>query len=113
MKISFYTVNTNHVKNKMASVEHTTYKNNYDVLHITEAGLGKKLPDTLNGYKAVKHERNAHNRGSIMYIKDYYHDRMVRITDPEDNQIGMEIIHLLLDTFPPSNILGVYQETDK
>ena len=46
-----------------------------------------------------------------MYIKDYYIDRMVRITDPEDKQIGSEIIHLLLDTLPSTNILGVYQET--
>ena len=55
--VSFYTVNANHVTNKMASVAHTTYINNYDVVHITEAGLGKKLPDTLKGYKAKKHDR--------------------------------------------------------
>ena len=46
-----------------------------------------------------------------MYIKDYYHDKMVRITYPEDKTIGSEIMHILLDTLPPTNIIGVYQET--
>ena len=62
----------------MASVLHTTYKNNYYVIHITEAGLGKK---TVKGYKTIKNDHDAHNRGSILYIKDYYHNRMIRITD--------------------------------
>ena len=31
------TVNANHITNKMASVEHTTYKKKYDVVDITEA----------------------------------------------------------------------------
>ena len=35
---------------------------------------------------------------------DYYHDKMVRI--------GSEIMHILLDAPPPTNINGVYQETD-
>ena len=46
--VSFYTVKANHITNKISGVEHTTYKNNYVVVHITEAGLGKQLPDTLN-----------------------------------------------------------------
>ena len=46
-----------------------------------------------------------------MCVKDYYHERMVRVYDPEDKNIGSEIIHLLLDTLPPTNIMGVYQET--
>ena len=79
-------VNAKHVTNKMAIIVHTTYKTNYDVVHITEAGLGKKLPD-------------------------YYHDKMVRITDPEEKKIGIEIMHILLDAPPPTNINGVYQET--
>ena len=62
-------------------------------------------------YKAIKHDHNAHNRGSIMYIKDCYHDKMVKITDPEDNKFGSEIMHILLDTLPPTNMIGVYQET--
>ena len=59
----------------MASSAHDTYKYNYDVVHITEAGLVKTLPDTLKGYKAVKHDHDAHNRGSIIYIKNYYHTK--------------------------------------
>ena len=46
-----------------------------------------------------------------MDIKDYYHDKMVRITDPEDKKIESEKMHVLLDTFPPTNIIGVYKET--
>ena len=65
----------------------------------------------MKGYKSVIHEHDAHNRGSVMWVKEYYHDRMVRVDDPEDKHIGSEIIHLLLDTLPPTNILGVYQET--
>ena len=36
---------------------------------------------------------------------------MVRVDDPKDKNIGSEIIHVLLDTLPPTNIIGVYQET--
>ena len=53
----------------------------------------------------------AHNRGSVIWVKEYYHERMVRTEDPEDKSIGSEIIQLLLDTLPPTNILGVYQVT--
>ena len=38
---------------------------------------------------------------------------MVRVYDPEDSDIGSEVIHLLMDTLPPTNIIGVYQETGK
>ena len=48
-----------------------------------------------------------------MWVKDCYHERMVRVYDPEDKNIGREIIHLLLDTLTPTNIMGIYQETDK
>ena len=65
----------------------------------------------MKGYKAVTHIITEHNRGSVMWVKDYYHDGMVRLDDPEDNNIGSEIIHVLLDTLPPKNIMGVYQET--
>ena len=47
-----------------------------------------------------------------MYVKDKYYDKMVRITEPEDKKIGSEIIHILLNTLPPTNIIGVYQETN-
>ena len=38
---------------------------------------------------------------------------MFREYDPEDKNIWIEIIHLLLDTLPPTKIMGIYQETDK
>ena len=58
------------------------------------------------------HEHDAHNRGSVIWVKEYYHKRIVRINDPAYKNIGSEIIHLLLDTLPPTNIMGVYQETE-
>ena len=85
-------------------------KNLY-VIQITEAELKQKLPDVTKGYNVAAHERTEYNRGSVMWVKDYYHERMVRVYDPEDKNIGSEIIHLLLDTLPPTNIMGVYQET--
>ena len=45
-------------------------------------------------------------------MKNEYHDKMVRITDPDDKKIGSEIIHILINTIPPTNIIGLYQETN-
>ena len=36
---------------------------------------------------------------------------MVRMQDPADEKIGSEIMHILLYTQPPTNIIGVYLET--
>ena len=105
--ITLYTWNANHITNKIPTVVHTTHKENLDVIHITEAGLKQKLPDIMKGYKAVIHKRPEHNRGSVMWVKDYYHDRMVGIDDQEDKNIGSEIIHILLDILPPANIRDV------
>ena len=76
-QVSFMTVKANQVTNKMASIEHTIYAKNYDVVHITEAGLGKKLPDTIKGYRAIKLDHISPNRGSIMYVKNEYYEKMV------------------------------------
>ena len=46
-----------------------------------------------------------------MYVKDEYYDKTVRITEPEDKKIESEIILILRNTLPPTNIIGVYQET--
>ena len=42
--ITFYTYNANQITNKMPTLAHVTYVNCFDVIHITEAGLQKKLP---------------------------------------------------------------------
>ena len=80
------TVNANHLSNKMTSLQHTTYSRNLDVVHITEAGLGKKIPETMKGYKSIKLENESPNRGSVMYVKEEYYDKMVRITESEDKK---------------------------
>ena len=46
-----------------------------------------------------------------MYVKEEYYGRIVRIQETDDAKIGSEIIHILLDTQPATNIIGVYQET--
>ena len=33
--------------------------------------------------------------------------------DPEDKDNGSEVIHLMMDTLPTTNIMSVYQETGK
>ena len=49
--VTFYSCNGNHITNKMPTLAHATYENNYDIVHITEAGLQKKQPDIMKGYK--------------------------------------------------------------
>ena len=50
----------------MSTLAHATYKHNYDVIHITEAGLQKKQPDIMKGYKTVIHEHDTQQRFSNM-----------------------------------------------
>ena len=38
---------------------------------------------------------------------------MVRVYAPKEEDTGSEIIQLQMDTIPPTNIFGVYQETGK
>ena len=72
-----------------------------------------KEPTGMTGYKAVKLTRKEHNRGSVIWVRADYLDRMVRVYDPDDDNIGSEVIQLQMDTLPPTNIFGVYQETGK
>ena len=88
-------------------------KHNIDVIHITEASLKGQEPTGMAGYKAVKLQRKEHNRGSVIWVRESYLDRMIRVYDPEDDNNGSKVIHLLMDTIPPTNIIGVYQETGK
>ena len=70
----------------------------------------------MTGYKAVAHARPEPNRGSVIWVRECYLNQMVRVYDPEDKDIGSEVIHLLMDrmdTLPPTNIICVYQETGK
>ena len=97
----------------MPILAHDTAKHKFDVIHITEAGLKGQEPTGMTGYKAVKLQKKEYNRGSVIWVRESYLDRMVRVYGPEDDNNGSEVIHLLLDTIPPKNIIGVYQETEK
>ena len=66
----------------------------------------------MKGYRAIKLEHESTNRGSVMYVKEEYYGRMVRIQETGYAKIGSEIMHILLDTQPATNIIGVYQGTD-
>ena len=102
--MTFYTCNANHITN----MAHDVAKHKFDVIHITEAGLKGQEPTGMTGYKAVKLQRKEHNRGSVIWVRESYLDRMVRVYDPEDDNIGSEVIHLQMDTIPPTTIIGVY-----
>ena len=67
----------------------------------------------MTGYKSVKLVRKEHNRGSVIWVRADYMDRMVRVYAPKEEDTGSESIQLEMDTIPPTNIFGVYQETGK
>ena len=49
----------------------------------------------------------------MIWVRADYMDRMVRVYAPDEDKIGSEVIQLQMDTLPPTNIFGVYQETGK
>ena len=49
----------------------------------------------------------------MIWVRADYLDRMVRVYDPDDDKIGIEVIQLQMDTLPPKNTFGVYQDTGK
>ena len=111
--VTFYSCNAGRITNKMAILAHDVQKHKLDMIHISEAGLQKKEPMGLTGYKSVKLERSEQNRGSLMYIKNDLNARMVRVYTPKEEKTGAEVIQMQMDTVPPTNIFGVYLETGK
>ena len=67
--ITFYTCNASHITNKMPILAHDVGKHKFDVVHITEAGLLKKEPTGMTGYKSVKLVRKEPNRGSVIWVR--------------------------------------------
>ena len=108
--ITFYTCNASHITNKMPILAHDLGKHKFDVVHITDAGLLKKEPTGITGYKSVKLVRKEPNRGSFIWVRADYMDRVYA---PKEEATGSEIIQLQMDTIPPTIIFGVYQETGK
>ena len=53
------------------------------MIHISEAGLLKKDPTGMTGYKAVKLARKEPNRGSVIWVRADLMDRMVRVYAPK------------------------------
>ena len=99
--MTFYTCNANHITNKIPILAHDVAKHKFDVIHITEAGLKEQVPTGMTGYKAVKHQGKEQNRGSVIWVRECYINRMVRVYNPEDDDNGSEVIHLLMDTIQP------------
>ena len=83
--ITFYTCNANHITNKMPILAQNVAKHKFDIIHITEAGLKGQEPTGMTGYKAVKLHRKEHKRCSVIWGRESYLDRMVRVYDPEDD----------------------------
>ena len=111
--VKFYSCNSSRITNKMPILAHDVGKHKFDVIHISEAGLLKKDPTGMTGYKAVKLARKETNRGSVIWVRADLMDRMVRVYAPKEDDKGSEIIQLQMDTIPPTNIFGVYLETGK
>ena len=111
--MTFFTCTTSRRTNKMPTLAHDAMKHRLDVIRITEAGLKQQLPTGMTGYKAVAHARPESNRGSVIWVRECYLNQIIGVYDPEDKDIGNEVIHLLMDTLPHNNIIGVYQETGK
>ena len=82
-----------------------------DFVHITEAGLGTNKCKEMKGYRAIKLEHKSNNRESVLYVREEYYGCIVRIQETKEAKIGSEIIHVLLETQPPTNIICEYQET--
>ena len=111
--VKFYSCNSSRITNKMPILAHDVQKHKLDVIHISEAGLQKKEPMGMTGYKSVKLTRKEPNRGSVMYVRNDLMARMVRVYAQKEEDTGAEVIQLQMDTIPPTNIFGVYLETGK
>ena len=61
----------------------------------------------------MKLEISEQNRGSVMYIWNDLYARTVRVYAKKEEQTGSEKIQMQMETVPPTQILGVYQETGK
>ena len=108
-----YTCNAGRLTNKMAILAHDAQKLKLGVIHICEAGLGPAVPMGLTGYTVIKLERPEPNRGSLMYIRNDIYPRCLRVYEPKEEDTGAEIIQIQIDTVPPTQIFGVYLETNK
>merc|ERR1711892_1510108 len=86
-----------------------------DVIHLGEAGVGPDKARDLSGYETLELARSGPNRGSVMYVKKYLYEKLVRIYDKEgeEEKKGAEIIQLLISSVPKTSIYGVYLETGK
>ena len=95
--VKFYSCNAGRITNKMAILAHDVQKHKLDVIHISEAGLQKKEPMGMTGYKSVKLTRKEPNRGSVMYIRNDLYARMVRVYAPKEEKTGAEGIQMQMD----------------
>ena len=48
-----------------------------------------------------------------MFVRNDLYARMVRVYAPKEENTGAEVIQMQIDTVPPTNIFGVYLETEK
>ena len=67
----------------------------------------------FNTITVIKLKRPEPNRGSLMYIRNDIYPRCLRVYEPKEEDTGAEIIQIQIDTVPPTQIIGVYLETNK
>ena len=54
--VKVFSVNANHLQNKMMTLKHMSHHRDLDFVHITEAGLGTNEPEEIKVYRAIKLE---------------------------------------------------------
>ena len=104
--ITFYSCNASHIMNKMLIIGHNVWKHKFDVIRMSEAGLLKKDPTGMTGYKSVKLARKEPNRGWVIWVRADLMDRMVRVYAQNKEDTGSEIIQLQMDTIPRQTFSG-------
>ena len=65
-KVTLYSVNANRLRNKMMSIQDTSYNRNHNIVYITEAGLGTHAAPEMKGFQPFKNDNKNPNRGSVM-----------------------------------------------
>ena len=115
VRVTVYTCNARRLSNKMGVLASDAQSLKLDVIHISEAGVGPEKAMGLSGYTVLTLERSGPNRGSVMYVKNYLYNRILRIYDvnEEEEKSGAEIIQIQIDTVPKTSIYGMYLERKK
>ena len=86
-KIKMYSVNAKRLRSKMMSIQDTSCIRNLDFVHITEVVLGTHAAPEMKGFQLFKDNHKNPNRGSVLYVRDEYAKRLLRVTEEEKKSL--------------------------